>query len=58
MSGYWHDERVRQRAYDIWQREGCPEGKADEHWARAEAEITAEDQEAKTESDLEQQGAV
>jgi hypothetical protein len=30
---------VSQRAYEIWQREGCPEGCAMEHWLRAEAEI-------------------
>ncbi len=26
---------VRQRAYFIWQQEGCPEGRADDHWHRA-----------------------
>jgi hypothetical protein len=28
-------------AYFIWQRAGCPEGKALEHWLQAEAEIAA-----------------
>jgi hypothetical protein len=58
MAGYWHDERVRERAYAIWQAAGCPEGKSHEHWAQAEAEIATEDQEAKEEADLEQKGAV
>ncbi len=58
MPGYWHEHRVRDRAYEIWQAEGCPEGKEHEHWLRAEAEIAAEDTEAKTEQDLEQDGAV
>jgi hypothetical protein len=39
------EERVRQRAYEIWQREGCPEGRAEEHWQMARTEIAmSEDQ--------------
>lgn len=34
-------EAVAQRAYEIWQREGCPEGRAMEHWFQAEAELAA-----------------
>jgi hypothetical protein len=26
---------VRERAYYIWQQDGCPHGRADEHWRRA-----------------------
>lgn len=58
MAGYWHDERVRERAYAIWKAAGCPEGKSHEHWEQAEAEIATEDQEAEDEADLEQKGAV
>jgi hypothetical protein len=36
------EEAIRQRSYQIWQREGCPAGKADEHWFRARAELEAE----------------
>jgi len=36
------EERVRERAYQIWQREGEPHGRADEHWAQAEAEVELE----------------
>ncbi|WP_338045696.1 DUF2934 domain-containing protein [Oleisolibacter albus] len=36
------DAQIRQRAYDIWQREGCPDGRQDEHWARAREEVLAE----------------
>jgi hypothetical protein len=32
---------VAQRAYEIWQREGCPEGRDMEHWLRAESELGA-----------------
>lgn len=33
------DEQIRQRAHEIWEREGRPEGKEKEHWERAEREI-------------------
>jgi hypothetical protein len=29
------DEQIRELAYQIWQQEGCPEGKATEHYFRA-----------------------
>lgn len=37
------EERVRQRAYEIWQREGCPEGRSEENWTLAKEEIAIED---------------
>jgi DUF2934 family protein len=36
-------ERIRERARAIWQHEGQPEGRHDEHWRQAEKEISAED---------------
>jgi hypothetical protein len=33
-------ERIRARAYLLWEQEGRPEGRAEEHWLRAEAEVT------------------
>ena len=36
------EEAIRQRSYQIWEREGRPEGCAPEHWARAKAELEAE----------------
>lgn len=36
-------DRVRQRAYEIWEREGRPEGRAAEHWDLAREEIAIED---------------
>ena len=39
----WYEQRVRERAYEIWQKAGCPEGASAEHWLQAEAEITAEE---------------
>jgi hypothetical protein len=36
-------ERIRQRAHAIWEREGRPHGRDQEHWDRAEKEVVAED---------------
>lgn len=33
------EDRIRERAHEIWQEEGRPEGRADEHWRRAEGEL-------------------
>lgn len=34
-----HQERIRQRAHEIWESEGRPEGRDADHWTRAEAEL-------------------
>ncbi|MBL8562073.1 MAG: DUF2934 domain-containing protein [Gemmobacter sp.] len=34
-----HQDTIRQRAYALWQSEGCPEGCADRHWQQAEQEM-------------------
>lgn len=36
------EDEIRVRAYLIWKREGCPQGKAAEHWLQAKAELDAE----------------
>jgi hypothetical protein len=36
-------ERIKRRAYSLWEEEGRPEGRADEHWFRAEAELIGAD---------------
>ncbi len=36
------EDAIRSRSFLIWQREGCPEGNALEHWARARAQLEAE----------------
>lgn len=58
MAGWWHEHRVRERAYTIWEREGRLDGKEHEHWLRAEAEIAAEEQDADQEERLESEGVV
>jgi Protein of unknown function (DUF2934) len=37
------EQRIRERAYAIWQREGEGHGLHDAHWRQAEVEISAED---------------
>lgn len=32
-------EWIRQRAYQIWEEEGCPQGRALDHWLKAEGSI-------------------
>ncbi len=33
------EERIRERAYHLWEAEGRPPGRAEAHWLRAEAEV-------------------
>ena len=62
MKGWWHEQRIRERAYEIWERAGSPAGKAEEHWLQAEVEIAAREQgleqEAKLELELEHEGVI
>jgi hypothetical protein len=37
-----HQDLIRARAHQIWEREGRPEGRHLEHWEMASAEIAAE----------------
>ena len=42
ISAYNHPDteaRIAELAYRFYEEEGCPEGRADEHWARAEREF-------------------
>ena len=50
MESPWHEQRIRERAYEIWQMADCPAGASAEHWLQAEAEITAEAARARTEN--------
>ena len=38
-----HEEKVRERAYRLWQEEGCPEGRADVHWDQARELVAIEE---------------
>ncbi|HLY47419.1 MAG TPA: DUF2934 domain-containing protein [Stellaceae bacterium] len=58
MAGFWHEERIRERAYEIWDHAGRPEGKELDFWLQAEAEITADEKGLEQEIKLESEGAV
>jgi hypothetical protein len=34
-----HHDVIKQRAYEIWERSGCPHGLDKEHWEQAEKEL-------------------
>jgi len=34
-----NEQKIRERAYALWQQEGCPHGRDTEYWLRAEAEL-------------------
>lgn len=38
------DKSIRERAYDIWENEGRPEGRSEQHWEQARAELTDQNQ--------------
>ena len=40
------EERIRLRALEIWREQGCPDGRAREHWEQAEREVGGDDREA------------
>lgn len=36
------EEEIRNRSYLLWEREGCQDGKSEEYWLRAKAELEIE----------------
>ncbi|HEY2704020.1 MAG TPA: DUF2934 domain-containing protein [Candidatus Dormibacteraeota bacterium] len=36
------EERIRSRAYELWEAEGRPEGREVDHWLRAAQEVSGE----------------
>ena len=44
-----HEERIRQRAHELWESDGRPEGRAQEHWERAAQDLDREDAELQRE---------
>jgi hypothetical protein len=37
------NQRIRERAYRLWMEEGCPEGRADDHWDKASELVAIEE---------------
>jgi hypothetical protein len=46
------EQRIRERAYCIWEREGRPVGRADAHWHAAKLELSTEVQATTTEASI------
>lgn len=44
------DRRIRERAYEIWENEGQPEGRAQDHWEQARSEFEEARQESAAEA--------
>jgi DUF2934 family protein len=40
---YPTDEQIRERAYQLWEKLGRPEGRAEEFWHLAEQDLVNED---------------
>lgn len=38
-----HEQRVRERAFKIWQEQGCPDGQAEVHWEMARELVAIEE---------------
>lgn len=36
------EKKIEERSYHIWEREGRPEGRDQQHWFQAKAELEAE----------------
>jgi len=42
MADDTHDEKIRTLAYELWQKDGSPDGRADDYWAAARAQVENE----------------
>ena len=44
------EHRIRERAYHLWETDGCPEGRAQAYWERAQSSINDKDSEERAPS--------
>lgn len=44
MTDQTQEDMIRARAHQIWEAEGCPEGREAEHWAQAIEELSRDAQ--------------
>ena len=44
------EDRVRDRAYALWEKDGRPDGRSDGYWQQARSEVEAEEAEPGNES--------
>lgn len=50
------ERRIRERAYEIWESEGRPEGRSEDHWKQARAEFGDAAAEARQDTQVEAAG--
>ncbi|KAA0998665.1 DUF2934 domain-containing protein [Paraburkholderia panacisoli] len=43
MDNVSREEKIRVRAYELWQKDGSPEERAGEYWEQAQAQIDEEE---------------
>ncbi|RKE37183.1 hypothetical protein B0G76_3419 [Paraburkholderia sp. BL23I1N1] len=43
MDNVSREEKIRVRAYELWEKDGSPEGRADEYWEQARIQIDEEE---------------
>jgi hypothetical protein len=43
MAQQVQEERVRERAYGLWEAEGRPDGRGHDHWREAERQVMLEE---------------
>ncbi|GAB5097170.1 DUF2934 domain-containing protein [Caballeronia sp. HLA56] len=48
MEDHKEQDRIRRRAYELWEREGSPDGRAEEFWEQARTQLEAEDPDSST----------
>jgi Protein of unknown function (DUF2934) len=46
------EDRVRERAYALWEKDGRLDGRSDEYWKQARSEVEAEDAKSGSESSV------
>ena len=48
MEDQKEQDRIRRRAYELWERQGSPEGRAEEFWELAKTSLAEETSEIST----------
>ena len=43
MDDQKEQDRIRRRAYELWERQGSPDGRAEEFWELAKTSLEAEE---------------
>lgn len=51
-------EKIRVLAHQLWERDGCPEGKSDDYWHAAVELLSDEGRQAQTDAEVEEPGPI